>query len=59
LNRRRNPGTVQRFRVHKAAVTREIEDDSPRLFAFEGPPPVRAVVKIGQGLLAVKAVTPV
>ena len=22
-------------------MTREIEDDSPRLFAFEGPPPVR------------------
>jgi hypothetical protein len=57
LKRRRNPGTVQRFRPHKAAVKREIEGDSPRLFAFEGPPPVRAVVKIGQGLPAVKAAT--
>jgi hypothetical protein len=31
-------------------VKREIEGYSPRLFAFEGPPPVRAVrvaVKIG------------
>jgi hypothetical protein len=38
-------------------VKREIEDNPPRLFAFEGPPPVqtvRVVVKIGQGLLAVK-----
>jgi hypothetical protein len=42
---------VKRFQAHKAAVKREIEDDSPRLFAFEGPPPVRAVrvvVKIGR-----------
>src|SRR5262249_57810127 len=29
---------------HKAAVKRQIEDDSPRLFAFEEPPPeLRAV----------------
>jgi hypothetical protein len=57
LKRRRNPGTVGRFRAHKAAVKREIEGDSPRLFAFGRPPSVRAVrvvVKIGQGLLAVK-----
>jgi hypothetical protein len=39
-------------------VKREIEDDSLRPFAFEEPPPMRAVrvvVKIGQELLAVKA----
>ena len=59
LKRPRNPCTVERFRAHKAAMTREIEADPPRLFAFEGPPPVRAVVKIGQGLPAVKAATPV
>ena len=31
---------------HKAAVKREIEDDSPRLFAFEEPPPELRAVRV-------------
>ena len=49
---------MKRLRAHKAAAKPQIEGDSPRLFAYEGPPPVRAVrvvVKIGQEVLAVKA----
>jgi hypothetical protein len=49
------------IRANKAVVKRGTEDDSPRLFAFEEPPPVRAVrvvVKIGQELLGVKESLP-
>jgi hypothetical protein len=37
---------VKRFRAHKAVVRRQIEDDSPRLFAFEGPPPEWRAVRV-------------
>ena len=46
LKRPRNPCTVERFRAHKAAMTREIEADPPRLFAFEGPPPEWRAVRV-------------
>jgi hypothetical protein len=48
LQLRRNPCTVKRFGADKAAFKREIEDDSPRLFAFEEPPSeLRAVSAVG------------
>jgi hypothetical protein len=46
LQPRRNPCTVKRFRAHKAAVKRQIEDGSPRLFAFAGPPPELRAVRV-------------